>query len=74
MGKIAEHAHLANMASIKLNHVLRQLRECQSCQEDNESEEGKLLSGEFYVGNSDVDDSDYDNQEEVLEEDDDFID
>jgi hypothetical protein len=34
----------------------------------------KVLSGEFYVEDSDVEDSDYDNQEEVLEEDEDFID
>lgn len=63
MAKIAEHTHLANLASLKLNLILRQLRDCQSCEEDNESEEENVLSAEFYVDDDDVEDSDYDDDE-----------
>ena len=71
MGVVNEHTHRANVATIKLNHLWRQMLECASCDPDFESEDELAAQEDFLVGEDSVESSDYNDDEE---EDDDAID
>jgi hypothetical protein len=49
MGVVNEHTHRANVATIKLNHLWRQMLECASCDPDFESEDELAAQEDFLV-------------------------
>lgn len=74
MVAVNEHLHKANIATIKLNLLWRQLLECGSCDPDYESENERAAQEEFIAGESEDDDSDWDDDEEEELGDDDEVD